>query len=45
MMIAGQVSNSKEAEEIEFITESFVVGNRVKALALKARRKTSNAWY
>ncbi|MEA3457790.1 MAG: hypothetical protein U9R21_03840 [Candidatus Thermoplasmatota archaeon] len=43
MMIVGQVSNPKEAEEIEFITESFVVGIRARTLALKARRKTSNA--
>jgi len=37
MMIVGQVSNPKEAKEIEFITKSFVVGNRARALALKLK--------
>jgi len=34
MMIVGQVASSQEAEDIEFITKSFVVGNRARALAL-----------
>jgi hypothetical protein len=38
MMIVGQVSNPKEAEEIEFITKSFVVGIRARTLALKAKK-------
>lgn len=33
MMIVGQVSNLAEAEEIELITRTFVVGNRFKELA------------
>ncbi len=33
MMIVGQVSSSEEADEIEFITKAFVVGNRARALA------------
>ena len=37
MMIVGQISNPEEAKEIEFITKSFVVGNRAKALALKIK--------
>jgi hypothetical protein len=34
MMIVGQVSTPEEATEVEFITKSFVVGNRARALAL-----------
>jgi hypothetical protein len=37
-MIVGQVSNSNEAEEIEFITKSLVVGNRARILALKSKK-------
>jgi len=37
-MIVGQISNSKEAKEIEFITKSFIVGNRARSLALKAKK-------
>ena len=33
MMIVGQVSSPEEASEVEFIAKSFVVANRVKALA------------
>jgi hypothetical protein len=33
MMIVGQVSSPEEANEIEFITKSFVVGIRAKNLA------------
>ncbi len=38
MMIVGQVSTPQEAKEIEFITKSFVVGNRARELALRARQ-------
>lgn len=37
MMIVGQVSSTEEAKEIEFITKSFVVGNRARALALRIK--------
>ena len=37
MIIVGQISSSKEAKEIEFITKSFVVGSRARALGLKVR--------
>ena len=33
MMIVGQVSNKEEAQEIESITKSFVVGVRARVLA------------
>ncbi len=33
IMIVGQVSTPQEAKEIEFITKSFVVGNRARTLA------------
>ena len=33
MKIVGQISSTDEAEEIEFITRSFVIGNRAKDLA------------
>ena len=39
MMIVGQISTHNEAKELEFITKSFVVGNRARELALKARNK------
>ena len=35
MMIVGQISTPEEAKEIEFITKSFVIGNRARSLALK----------
>lgn len=37
MMIVGQVSSPEEAFEIEFIVKSFVVANRVRALAQKQK--------
>jgi len=37
MMIVGQVSSPEEANEVEFIAKSFVVGNRARALALQLR--------
>jgi hypothetical protein len=42
MKIVGQISNHNEAKEIEFITKSFVVGNRARELALKAKEKKIN---
>jgi hypothetical protein len=33
MMIVGHVSSPEEAHDIEFITKSFIVGNRARALA------------
>ena len=33
MMIVGQVSNPKEAKEMEFIAKCLVVANRAKVLA------------
>ena len=33
MMIVGQISNPKEAKEMEFIVKCLVVANRAKALA------------
>jgi len=39
MMIVGQVSSPEEAKEIEFITKSFVVANRARALALRLREE------
>jgi hypothetical protein len=38
MMIVGQVSSAEEAKEIEYITKSFVVGKRARALALQIRK-------
>ena len=35
IMIVGQVSSKEEAQEIEFITKSFVVANRARLLAHK----------
>jgi len=35
MMIVGQVSNQKEAKEMEFIAKCLVVGNRARVLAGK----------
>jgi hypothetical protein len=37
LLIVGQVSTPQEAEEIEFITKSLVVGNRVRTLAQKLK--------
>ena len=37
MMIVGQISSSEEAKEVEAIAKIMVVGNRAKALALKAK--------
>ena len=37
MIIVGQISSSKEAKEIEFITKSFVVASRARELALKVQ--------
>ena len=37
-MIVGQISNSKEAKEIEFITKTFIVGNRARSLSIDAKR-------
>ena len=37
MKILGQILSKNEAEEIEFITKSFVVGNRAKNLALRIK--------
>jgi len=38
-MIVGQISNSKEAKEIEFITKSFIVGIRARSLAINAKKE------
>jgi len=38
MKIVGQISSADEAEEIEFITKSFVIGNRAKDLASQIKR-------
>ncbi len=38
MMIVGQISTPNEAKEIEFITKSFVVGIRARALGLKVKK-------
>jgi len=38
MKIVGQISSIDEAEEIEFITKSFVIGNRAKDLASQIKR-------
>jgi hypothetical protein len=38
MKIVGQVTSKNEAKEIEFITKSFVVGNRARYLASKLNR-------
>ncbi len=37
LKIVGQVSSQDEAEEIESITKSFVVGNRARALASRIK--------
>jgi len=33
IMIVGQVSTPQEAKDIEFITKSLIVGNRVRKLS------------
>jgi hypothetical protein len=38
MMIVGQISTQSEAKEIEFITKSFIVGTRARALGLKVKK-------
>ena len=37
MMIVGQVSTSEEAEEIEFIAKSLIIGIHARTLASKTR--------
>ena len=37
MLIVGQVSSPEEAKEVEFIAKSFIVANRIRALALQLR--------
>lgn len=37
LKIVGQVTSVDEANEIEFITKSFVVGNRARSLAQKSK--------
>jgi hypothetical protein len=37
--IVGQVSSADEAEEIEFITKSFVIGNRARDLASRLKEE------
>ena len=37
MMIVGQVSNPKEAKEMEFVAKCLVVANRAKVLAGKLK--------
>ena len=39
LMIVGQVSTPQEAKDIEFITKSLVVGNRVRILAHTLKEK------
>ena len=39
MMIVGQISSRQEAKEIEFITKSFIVGNRARELGLIAKKQ------
>jgi hypothetical protein len=38
MKIVEQISSADEAKEIEFITKSFVIGNRAKVLASQIKR-------
>jgi hypothetical protein len=38
MKIVGQISTPDEAEELEFITKSFVVGNRARDLASRLKK-------
>ena len=39
LIIVGQISSVDEADEIEFITKSFVIGNRARALASRLKTK------
>lgn len=39
MMIVGQISGKQEAKEIEYIAKSFIIGNRARTLAQKAKNK------
>jgi len=39
MLIVGQVSSEKEKNEIIFIAEMFVIGERIRYLARKQREK------
>jgi len=39
MMIVGQVSDANEAKEIEFITKSFLVGNRARFLSATLKKE------
>ena len=36
-MIVGNVQSAEEAQDVEFIAKSFVVANRVKALAQRLK--------
>ena len=38
MIIVGQVSDKDEAKEIEFITKSFIVGNRARFLSATLKK-------
>ena len=38
MKIVGQISSADEAEEIEFITKSFIIGNRARDLASRIKK-------
>jgi hypothetical protein len=38
MKIVGQISSADEAEEIEFITKSFVIGNRARDLTSRLKK-------
>ena len=40
MIIVGNISGKKEAEEIEFIAKSFIMGNRARVLAQQAKINT-----
>jgi hypothetical protein len=37
MKIVGQISSEDEAKEIEFITKTFVTGNRARVLASRLK--------
>ena len=38
LKIVGQISSVDEAEEIEFITKSFVIGNRARYLSSRLKK-------
>jgi len=42
MKIVGQISSKLEAEEIEYIAKSFVVGNRARILAAQIKNGMCN---